>query len=118
MEGFQGAILRLKLPRLEQWNARRRELAEIYRRTLAGARMELQDGGLPGERIDHLLVVYAADRDAVRARLEERGVATGVHYPLPLHLQKPYQALGYRRGDFPTRKVPASASSACRFIRK
>ena len=45
MDGFQGAILRVKLPRLEQWNARRKELAEIYRRTLAGARVELQDGG-------------------------------------------------------------------------
>jgi dTDP-4-amino-4,6-dideoxygalactose transaminase len=101
MEGFQGAILRLKLPRLEQWNARRKELAEIYRRTLAGARVELQEGGAAAERVDHLLVVYVADRDAVRARLKERGVETGVHYPLPLHLQKPYQSLGYQRGDLP-----------------
>jgi dTDP-4-amino-4,6-dideoxygalactose transaminase len=101
MEGFQGAILRLKLLRLEQWNARRRELAEIYRRTLAGARVELQEKGGAGERVDHLLVVYAADRDAVRARLEERGVGTGVHYPIPLHLQKAYQYLGYQRGDLP-----------------
>jgi dTDP-4-amino-4,6-dideoxygalactose transaminase len=100
LEGFQGAILRLKLPRLEQWNARRKELAEIYRCTLAGSRVELQEGG-SGERVDHLLVVYAADRDAVRTRLEERGVQTGVHYPLPLHLQKAYQYLGYQRGDFP-----------------
>jgi len=101
LEGFQGAVLRVKLTRLEQWNARRKELAEIYRRTLAGARVELQEGGASGERVDHLLVVYAADRDAVRARLDERGVQTGVHYPLPIHLQKPYQALGYKRGDLP-----------------
>jgi dTDP-4-amino-4,6-dideoxygalactose transaminase len=101
MEGFQGAILRVKLPRLDRWNARRKELAEIYRRTLAGARVELQEGGAAGGRVDHLLVVYVADRDAVRARLEERGVQTSIHYPVPLHLQKPYQALGYRRGDFP-----------------
>ncbi len=101
MSGFQGAILRLKLRHLDKWNARRRELAEIYRRTLAGARVELQDAGAPGERVFHLLVVYVADRDAVRAKLEERGVGTGVHYPLPIHLQKPYQSLGYRQGDFP-----------------
>ena len=94
MDGFQGAILRVKLPRLEQWNARRKELAEIYRRTLAGARVELQEGGAARERVDHLLVVYVADRDAVRARLEERGVQTGVYYPLPIHLQKPYQVSG------------------------
>ena len=101
MDGFQGAILRVKLPRLEQWNARRKELAEIYRRTLAGARVELQNGGASSERVDHLFVVYVADRDAVRARLEERGVQTGIYYPLPIHLQKPYQSLGYQRGDLP-----------------
>ncbi|MGD0224060.1 MAG: DegT/DnrJ/EryC1/StrS family aminotransferase [Terriglobia bacterium] len=101
MDGFQGAILRLKLPRLEQWNARRKELAEIYRRTLAGARVEIQEGGASRERVDHLFVVYVDNRDAVRARLEERGVQTNIHYPLPIHLQKPYQALGYRRDDFP-----------------
>ena len=101
MEGFQGAILRLKLPRLEQWNARRKELAEIYRRTLAGARVDLQEGGAGSERVHHLLVVYVADRNAVRAGLEERGVQTSVHYPLPIHLQKAYQYLGYQRGDLP-----------------
>jgi dTDP-4-amino-4,6-dideoxygalactose transaminase len=101
MEGFQGAILRVKLPRLEQWNARRKELAEIYRRTLAGARVDLQDGGAAGERVDHLLVVYVDDRITVRAQLEERGVETGIHYPLPIHLQRPYQSLGYQRGDLP-----------------
>jgi dTDP-4-amino-4,6-dideoxygalactose transaminase len=100
MDGFQGAILRRKLPRLEQWNARRRELAEIYRRILAGARLELQEGGA-GERVDHLFVVYVANRDAVRAKLEERGVQTAIHYPLPIHFQKPYQYLGYRTGDLP-----------------
>jgi dTDP-4-amino-4,6-dideoxygalactose transaminase len=107
MDGFQGAVLRVKLPRLEHWNARRKELAGIYRRTLDGARVELQSEGDPGERVDHLFVVYVSGRDAIRARLEERGVQTGVHYPVPIHLQKPYQALGYQRGDLP------HAESAC-----
>ncbi len=88
MDGFQGAILRVKLPRLDQWNARRKELAEIYRCTLAGARLDLQQGGASSERVDHLLVVYVAERDAVRARLEERGVQTGVYYPQPIQKQK------------------------------
>jgi dTDP-4-amino-4,6-dideoxygalactose transaminase len=101
MEGFQGAILRVKLPRLEQWNARRKVLAGIYRRTLDGARVELQEGGASSERVDHLFVVYVADRDGVRTRLEERGVQTGIYYPLPIHLQKAYQSLGYQRGDLP-----------------
>jgi dTDP-4-amino-4,6-dideoxygalactose transaminase len=101
MDGFQGAVLRVKLPRLEQWNIRRRELAGIYRRFLDGARVELQNGGASSERVDHLFVVYADGRDAVRTRLEECGVQTGIYYPLPIHLQKPYQSLGYRRGDLP-----------------
>jgi len=101
MEGFQGAILRLKLARLDQWNTRRRELAEIYRRTLSGAPLELQQGGADGERVDHLFVVYVDNRDAVRAQLEECGVHTAIHYPIPIHLQKAYRDLGYLKGDLP-----------------
>jgi dTDP-4-amino-4,6-dideoxygalactose transaminase len=101
MEGFQAAVLRVKLPRLERWNVRRKELADIYRHTLAGTRGELQIGGASSERVDHLFVVYVDNRDAVRTQLEQRGVQTGIYYPLPIHLQKPYQSLGYRRGDLP-----------------
>jgi dTDP-4-amino-4,6-dideoxygalactose transaminase len=101
MDGFQGAILRLKLARLEEWNTRRSELAGIYRQVLAGARLDVQQGEMGGERIDHLFVVYVDDRDAVRAKLEERGVETAIHYPLPIHLQKAYQFLGYAPGTLP-----------------
>jgi dTDP-4-amino-4,6-dideoxygalactose transaminase len=110
MDGFQAAVLRIKLPRLEKWNARRKELADIYRRTLAGARVQLQTGGETCERVEHLFVVYVDDRDAVRARLEEYDVQTGIHYPVPIHLQKPYRNLGYRAGDFP------HAESACKRV--
>jgi dTDP-4-amino-4,6-dideoxygalactose transaminase len=101
MEGFQAAILRVKLPRLGQWNARRRELAQIYRNELAGAKLELQSSGTASERVEHLFVVFVADRDGVRSRLEKEGVQSGIHYPLPLHLQKPYLALGNRQGNLP-----------------
>ena len=101
MDGFQDAILRLKLARLEEWNTRRSELAGIYRQVLAGARLDVQQGEMGGERIDHLFVVYVDDRDAVRAKLEERGVETAIHYPLPIHLQKAYQFLGYAPGTLP-----------------
>jgi len=101
MDGFQGAILRIKLKQLDQWNARRKEIAEIYRRILAGARLELQDGGPRDERVYHLFVVYVEGRDTVRAKLEERGVQTAIHYPLPIHLQKAYQFLGYPTGSLP-----------------
>jgi len=101
MDGFQGAILYLKLAHLEEWNARRSELAGIYREALAGARLDLQQGEVGGERVDHLFVVYVNDRDAVRAKLEERGVQTAIHYPLPIHLQKAYQSLGCAPGSLP-----------------
>ena len=118
MDGFQAAVLRVKVPRLEQWNARRKDLAQIYRCHLAGARVELQAGCAAAERIDHLFVVYVADRDSVRARLEERGVQTAVHYPMPIHLQKPYASLGYHRGDLPHAERARQPVWPCPFIRK
>jgi dTDP-4-amino-4,6-dideoxygalactose transaminase len=101
MDGFQGAILRIKLRRLDEWNARRNEIAQIYRRVLAGARLEVQEGAACEERIYHLFVVYVDDRDAVRAKLEERGVQTAIYYPLPIHLQRPYKSSGYPKGSLP-----------------
>jgi dTDP-4-amino-4,6-dideoxygalactose transaminase len=101
MDGFQGAILRIKLKRLDEWNRRRKEIAQIYCRVLAGARAQVQEGAAGDERIYHLFVVYVDNRDAVRAKLEERGVQTAIYYPLPIHLQKPYQSLGYPKGSLP-----------------
>lgn len=69
--------------------------------------MDLQEGGVDSGRVNHLQVVYVEQRDRVRARLEECGVQTAIHYPLPIHLQKPYQALGYPCGSLPI------AESAC-----
>jgi len=101
MEGFQGAVLRVKLKRLEQWNARRKEIAALYRRVLQGAKAEIPADDARDERVYHLFVVYVARRDAVRAALEARGVHTAVHYPRPLHLQPAFAALGFGPGSFP-----------------
>ena len=101
MEGFQGAVLRVKLKRLEQWNARRKEIAALYRRALQGANVEIPSDDPRDERVYHLFVVYVERRDAVRAALEARGVHTAIHYPRPLHLQPAFTALGYGRGNFP-----------------
>jgi dTDP-4-amino-4,6-dideoxygalactose transaminase len=101
MDGLQGATLRVKLRRLEAWTEARRARAARYDRLLA-------DGpfGTPAVRPDvrhvyHIYAVRAADRPALQAALHERGVQTGIHYPIPAHLQKAYRDLGYRRGDFP-----------------
>jgi dTDP-4-amino-4,6-dideoxygalactose transaminase len=101
MDGFQGAVLRIKLKRLEQWNAKRRQLARLYRDLLTDARLSCSLDDPDAEPVYHLFVVYVDDRDRVRSELEACGVHTAVHYPRPVHLQGCYAALGYGRGSFP-----------------
>ena len=101
MDGFQGAVLRVKLKRLEQWNARRKEIAALYRSVLKGANVEIPLDDPRDERVYHLFVVYVERRDAVRAALEARGVHTAIHYPRPVHLQPAFAARGFGPGSFP-----------------
>ena len=110
MEGFQGAVLRIKLRYLDQWSARRKEIAARYRESLAGLPLHLPQDNPRDECAYHLFVIYAGNRDAVQAELKNRGVGTAVHYPLPLHLQKALASLGYKAGDFP------HAEKACREV--
>jgi dTDP-4-amino-4,6-dideoxygalactose transaminase len=101
MDGFQGAVLRVKLKRLEQWNARRKEIATLYRVALQGAKVEILPDDPRDERVYHLFVVYVERREAVRAALEARGVHTAIHYPRPVHLQPAFAPLGFAPGSFP-----------------
>jgi dTDP-4-amino-4,6-dideoxygalactose transaminase len=101
MDGIQGAILGVKLRYMERWTEARRSRADLYRRLLQDT-----DAGLPAERpgsrhVYHIFAVRLAQREAWRARLTEAGVQTGIHYPIPVHLQPAYADLGYDRGDFP-----------------
>ena len=101
MDGVQGAILGVKLRHLESWTEARRRNAAEYARQLADTSVTL-----PRERDDvrhvyHLYVVRLQQRDAWRDRLTEAGVQTGVHYPIPVHLQPAYRDLGYSAGAFP-----------------
>jgi dTDP-4-amino-4,6-dideoxygalactose transaminase len=101
MDGFQGAVLRVKLKRLEQWNARRKEIAALYRSVLKGTKVEIPPDDPRDERVYHLFVVYVERRDAVRAALQARGVHTAIHYPRPVPLQPAFATLGFRPGSFP-----------------
>jgi dTDP-4-amino-4,6-dideoxygalactose transaminase len=101
MDGFQGAVLGVKLKYLEQWTEARRRLAARYGERLASLPLELP-AEAPGRRhVWHLYVARHPKRDRVRQELEARGVQTGLHYPVPVHLQKAYHHLGHRPGDFP-----------------
>jgi dTDP-4-amino-4,6-dideoxygalactose transaminase len=101
MQGFQGAVLRIKLRRLHAWTQRRREIAKEYRRVLEGARLEMPIDDPRDECVYHQFVIYVNNRNSVISRLAERGIDTAVHYPKPLHLQPAYLSLGYPAGTFP-----------------
>jgi dTDP-4-amino-4,6-dideoxygalactose transaminase len=101
MDGIQGAILRVKLRHLETWTDARRARAAEYRDRLAGSDV-ITPVEAPGCRhVYHVYAVRVRHRDAVRAHLQAREIQTGVHYPIPVHLQPAYRELGYHSGDFP-----------------
>jgi dTDP-4-amino-4,6-dideoxygalactose transaminase len=101
LDTVQAAILRVKLGHLDRWNELRRRNAAAYASALADAAVELPWTAPEAEHVWHLYVVRSARRDAIRAALEENGIASGMHYPLPLHLQPVLAELGHRPGDFP-----------------
>jgi len=101
MDGFQGAVLQIKLRHLEEWNARRRELAAKYRELLADVRVDLPADDSRDECVYHLFAVYVNERNCVRRLLADRGIETMIHYPRPLHLQPAYATLGVPEGSLP-----------------
>jgi len=110
MDELQAAILRAKLPFLEEDNSRRREIARRYEEAFADlplGRTAARPGTTPAP---HLYTVRTAARDVLARHLAARGVETAIHYPLPLHLQPAYAFLGHRRGDFPV------AEEACETV--
>jgi dTDP-4-amino-4,6-dideoxygalactose transaminase len=103
MDSLQAAFLRVKLHHLDDWNKRRRDLASRYRFLLEDMpEVELVEAPRGAESIYHLFVIQVDDRDAVRKRLEGSGIGTGVHYPLPVHLQPAFARVGeLSRGTLP-----------------
>lgn len=102
LDTVQAAALRVRLTQLEAWNEARRRVAGWYRSALEGLPVTLPpDDDADTEQVWHLFVVRTQDRDALRDRLAELGVPTGVHYPIPVHLQPFYKELGHAPGDFP-----------------
>jgi len=98
---LQSAMLRVKLPHLERWNELRRGVAAEYHRLLADLPFERPELIGSGEHVYHQYVIRSLERDPVRAQLTEMGIGTGIHYPIPVHLQEAYRDLGYRAGEFP-----------------
>ncbi len=101
MDGVQGGVLAVKLKHLDRWNDQRREAAAHYAVALRGADITLPAEMPYGRHVYHLYVIQSGDRDGLRQRLQDAGIESGLHYPIPLHLQEAYASLGYARGDFP-----------------
>jgi len=109
LDEIQAAVLRAKLPHLEKWNQRRRDLAGRYEKGLAGSELRAIGVGTNVLSARHLFVVRAPSRDAWMERLASRGIQTLVHYPVPAHLQPAYRELGQGEGSCPVAEEAASS---------
>lgn len=101
LEGLQGAVLGVKLKYLDGWNELRRQHAATYRELLADALVALPQEMPYAEHVYHLFVVRTERRDDVQSALAAADIATGIHYPVPIHLQPAYSDLGHTPGSFP-----------------
>jgi dTDP-4-amino-4,6-dideoxygalactose transaminase len=101
LEGIQGAVLNVKLKFLDKWNELRREHAARYGELLRESNLVLPREIAYARHVYHLYVVQAEARERLQQTLSASGVQTGIHYPIPIHLQPAYSFLGHKRGDFP-----------------
>lgn len=107
LDTLQAAILRVKLPHLDTWNERRRQAAARYTELLAGMPVTPPAVARLSGHIYHQYTLRVPRRDGLAAFLKAEGVPHAVYYPVPLHLQKAYEAAGFRRGDFPVAETAA-----------
>jgi dTDP-4-amino-4,6-dideoxygalactose transaminase len=108
LDTIQAAILRVKLPHLDDWNAARGRHAASYNALLAGSSIIFPKTNEGCTHVYHLYVIQLDRRDEVQKRLTSCGIGTGIHYPIPIHLQEACASLGYRKGDFPVTEKAAA----------
>jgi dTDP-4-amino-4,6-dideoxygalactose transaminase len=108
LDSLQAAILRVKLPHLDQWNSARDKIAKTYMDVLQGSGVSLPVIHAEAESGWHLFVIRVSNRNALQKFLKERGIDTGVHYPIPLHRQQAYQYLGMPPGSLPITEKAAT----------
>lgn len=102
MEGIQGAVLGVKLKHLDKWTENRRKVAMLYTQGLDKIGDIIPPHEMPyAKHVYHLYVIQTKKRDKLLDYLQKEGVSTGLHYPIPLHLQNCFKNMGYKKGDFP-----------------
>jgi len=107
MEGFQGAVLGVKLRHLDQWTEARRRIVRQYNDLLAHSDVETPVEMPWAQHVYHVYTVRSNDRDGLQAALTGEGIQTGIHYPVPVHMQPAYADLGYGPGAFPHAETAA-----------
>ena len=107
LDAIQAAVLSIKLDKLDEWNARRRQAAGHYQEVLSDLPLILPTTPNYAEHVYHLYVVRSEDRELLREGLLERGIGVGLHYPIPLHLQTAYDYLGIQEGSYPHTETSA-----------
>jgi dTDP-4-amino-4,6-dideoxygalactose transaminase len=108
LDTLQAAVLRVKLRHLDQWNTARKTIASLYGELLAGSSAALPRTAPGAEHVYHLFVVQVEQRQRVHEELAARGISTGIHYPVPIHLQEAYRERGFHTGAFPVTEAAAS----------
>ena len=119
MEGIQGAVLSVKLKYIEKWTNERRRVAQRYKELLGRCEEIILPAEMPDHKhVYHLYVIKVNkgnlqknkdDRDKLQTFLQEQKISTGLHYPVPLHLQECFKFFGYKRGDFPETEMLADS---------
>jgi dTDP-4-amino-4,6-dideoxygalactose transaminase len=109
LDAIQAGLLRVKLRHLAKWNAQRRERAAEYDRLLAGnVHVTRPDEPSWSKAVYHLYVIRSSDREGMARHLKAAGIGTGIHYPVPLHMQQAYHSFRYEPGDFPAARRAAA----------
>lgn len=108
LDELQAVVLRVKLPHLEDWNGQRRTHANLYGKLLSAAPVVTPIAHSNNFHVYHLYVIKTPQRDELQAWLKSQNIFTGIHYPIPLHLQKSMEFLGYQKGDLPATEQAAT----------
>ncbi len=108
LDTLQAAILRVKLRHLDDWNLARQKHAETYDLLLRGGPIQCPAVTDRRAHVYHIYAIQVDGRDQVQAALSAQGISTGIHYPIPIHLQEACASLGYRKGDFPVTEKAAT----------
>ncbi|MFW5879283.1 MAG: DegT/DnrJ/EryC1/StrS family aminotransferase [bacterium] len=101
MGGLEGAILDIKMKYIEEWTARRRNIADKYRQNIHNEKIKWQENIENTSGVYHLFVITTKDRESFMEYMKSNNISTALHYPIPCHLQQAFKYLGYKKGDLP-----------------